>query len=160
MKHTEQWTLYDSIVQSYRSNFIASQSLMLAVGALFINENILLVLFVAFIAMFQMWYIWFRIIRVRTIIADFHKFNALYDFSNIINAHGALEIETKEPLTEYIYIKDRKIRKQANKNLSLCVEKPELKHNFRLTRIKLDIILPTTFSLIWIAIVIYCINKI
>ncbi len=116
MNYNERWVLYDSMIQSYRSNFIASQSLMLAVGALFINESLFLELFVAAVALFQTWYIWYRVIRVRAIISDYYKFNTLYDFSNKINSKGNIENNPKIPLTESIYAKNNKIRRRANSN--------------------------------------------
>lgn len=157
MKHKDQWSVYDTNVQAYRSNFISSQSLLLTVGALFIDKSVFLMIFVTLIALFQMWYVWFPVIRARTIISDFHKFNAKYeDFKNI-NINGEFEENTLNSLTEEVYVDNNKIRKKANAVLSKLIGDEKLKHNFRITRIKLDRILPVTFSVIWIVMCIYCV---
>ena len=148
--HSSQWSVYDSMIQSYRSNSLASQSLMLAVGAVLYNQRFLL-LFIAFlVAMFQMWYIWFRVIRVRSIISDFHKYAFKYNFTSFINKKGDLEEKPADPITEKIYLKDRKARKKANRNLAEKQNDPRLKYNFRMTRVKLDILLPLSFTFLWI----------
>lgn len=50
------WSLYDSIVQSYRSNMIASQSLLLAVEAILFERSILLESIICVIGLIQLWY--------------------------------------------------------------------------------------------------------
>ena len=152
-KHDLQWSVYDDLLQSYRSHSLASQSILLAVGALLYSKYYLLLLTFA-IAMTQIWYIWFRIIRTRSIITDFHKFSYKYNFASFINGNtGDLEENTTTPLTEEIYLKNRKIRKTANKVLAEKMHESKLKYNFRLTRIKIDIILPATITILWLAIV-------
>lgn len=159
MNNNEQWSVYDTNVQSYRSNFISSQSLLLTVGAIFVNESVWLEGCVAIIALIQMWLIWFRVINSRTIISDFYKFNAKYDFSNKINQSGEIEQNPIKPMTEetYVKFKNRKIRKKANANLAYLTGIDKLKSNLRITRIKLDIILPITFTIIWGMMFLYCI---
>ncbi len=157
MKHKDQWSVYDTNVQAYRSNFISSQSLLLTVGALFIDKSLFLIIFVTLIAFFQMWYVWFPVIRARTIISDFHKFSAKYEEFKNININGEFEEHTLNPLTEEVYVDNNKIRKKANAVLSKLIGDEKLKHNFRITRIKLDRILPVTFSAIWLVMCIYCV---
>ena len=154
MNYSEQWAINESLLQSYRNLSIASQSMILAVGALLYSKYYLLL--VAFAtAMFQMWYIWFRIVSSRAAITDYYKFNTLYGFSSFINRNtGCYEEHTSEPLTETVYLKSKKVQKEANNALATKVKEPKLKTNYRLTRIKLDIILPISFSFLWIIIVI------
>ena len=152
-KHESQWTLYDSNVQTYRSNSLASQALLLAVGAFLYKEEYIILLITFLVAMFQMWYIWYRVIRVRTIISDFHKFNFLYNFSSFVNNEGDFEPNTSLPLTEETYTKNTKTRRKANYILANQTGIAKLKYNYRLTRVKLDIMLPLSFSFLWIIII-------
>ena len=153
-KHEAQWTLYDSHVQAHRSNLLASQSLLLAVGAFLYEKEFLILVFTFLVAMMQMWYIWVRVIRVRTIISDFHKFNFLYRFSSFVNDRGEKEINPASPLTEETYTGKKDVRRKANLVLAEETHIPKLKKNYRLTRIKLDIILPISFSVLWLVIMI------
>ncbi len=52
------WSVYEANLQSYRNIFVASQSIMLAVGAILLDKGKLLVLLVACIAIFQIIYIY------------------------------------------------------------------------------------------------------
>lgn len=145
------WTLYDSIVQSYRSNMIASQSLLLAVAAIMVEKNSLFNTVICIIGLIQLWYVWFRVIRSRTIISDFHKFNAQYGFCEKINTDGDLR-STSNPanLTEEIYVSNSKIRNKANNQLAIITGEEKLRTNFRTTRKKLDYFLPFSFTIIWL----------
>ena len=50
------WSTYDSIVQDYRANMLASQSLLLAVEAILFERSILLEIIICAIGLFQLWY--------------------------------------------------------------------------------------------------------
>lgn len=154
---SNKWSTYEANVQSYRSNMIASQSFLLAASMFSIDRTVLGCACVT-IALFQLWFIWFRIIRVRTIISDYHKFdlgNKFYDCGQeIVEATE----HSKKPLDEDTYVKNRGVRKKVNEALSK--DKPKLKHNMRHTRVKLDLILPISFTLLWIIIFLYSIKVI
>ncbi len=154
---SDRWSTYDSNVQSYRSNMIASQSFLLAVATFSIEKTLLGCTCVA-IAIFQLWFIWFRVIRTRTIISDFHKFNLDTRFNNCGDEISDNAKYCGKPLEEDTYVKNRVIRKKVN----LVLEKinPKLKHNMRTTRVKLDLILPISFTLLWIVLFLYIINVI
>ena len=142
----ERWSTYEANVQSYRSNMIASQSFLLAVGAVLLGKNAFLLGICVAVALFQLWYIWYRVIRTRTIIVDYHKFNLSNRFSECGN-----KLESNDCyLTEETYLKNTSIRRKVNMQLAEDENKPKLKHNLRLTRIKIDLILPITFTIIWI----------
>ena len=91
-----QWTLYDANVQTYRSNSLATQSLLLAIGA-FVKDDAAVLLVAFAVAMLQMWYIWFRVIRTRTIISDYYKFNFKYQFSSFVNNRGGAGRKHRRP---------------------------------------------------------------
>lgn len=148
---SNKWNIYEANVQSYRSNMIASQSFLLAVGLFSINKVILCYACVA-IALFQLWYIWFRVIRVRTIISDYHKFDLKSKFDEYGQAFTKNANQNKKPLDEDTYVKNKKIRKKVNTTLAELENKPKLKHNMRQTRIKIDLILPISFTVLWIII--------
>ena len=139
-----QWTNYDSLLQSYRSNMIASQSLLIAAAALFYEKSYLLVLITCTLGLFNQWYVWFRVIRSRFLISDLHKFNALYHFRDLVKEKINIE------LTEDRYVHDRKLRDAANQLLADEAGVPRLRSNWRLTRKKLDLVIPITFSIIWL----------
>lgn len=150
----EKWSTYEGNIQAYRSNFLASQSIMIAVGAMLLKESWFLVGIVTFIALLQMWYIWFRVIYVRCIICDYHKF-AMYDKFN--NQGNIRKNNNDSMLQESVYVKSKKVRKKVNKNMERFYKYSTKFHNMRLTRIKIDIILPITMSIIWITFFVYSI---
>lgn len=154
---SDRWSTYDSNVQSYRSNMIASQSFLLAVATFSIDKTILGYTCIA-IAIFQLWFIWFRVIRVRTIISDFHKFNLDTRFNDCGEEITDMTTFCGKPLNEDTYVKNRLIRKKVNSVLARS--NPKLKHNMRTTRIKLDLILPISFTLLWIVLLFYTMNVI
>ncbi len=49
----EEWGIYEANVQSYRSNFLSSQSLLLAIGAITLEKNMWLTVIIALIAVIQ-----------------------------------------------------------------------------------------------------------
>lgn len=151
--YMQQWTLYDSNVQTYRANFIASQSLLLAVGALFFGKSFGMEVLIFCIALFQMWYIWIPIIHSRTTISDFYKFNALYNLSMLVDDNGDLATPGCVPLREHTYRKNDAVRVKANRAIAEITGNRKLQHNNRNTRIRLDHMLPLSFSLIWVAII-------
>ena len=67
------WSVYDSMIQSYRSSMIASQSLLLAVEAVTLEKSSLIGFIVCIIGLIQLWYIWFFVVKNRAIISDFYK---------------------------------------------------------------------------------------
>lgn len=148
------WSTYDSMIQAYRSNMISSQAFLLAVGAIVVDKSIIILLICFAIAVIQLWYIWYRVIRCRAIISDFYKFglSSLYD-----KCGNALK-EDKEPLNYDIYVKNKKIRKQVNKAYAIYRNNPKYKTNMRVTRFKLDVLIPITFSILWIALVLHGLN--
>lgn len=150
------WSVYDSMIQSYRSNMIASQSLLLAVEAILFEKNLIIEATICLIGLVQLWYVWFAIIRARAIISDFHKFNAIYNFNQIVNINGnKMCEETALPLTESVYVKNKSIRDKANNILAELTGEKKFKTNFRITRVKLDIIIPISFTFIWIVLIIF-----
>jgi len=151
-KEKSEWALYDSIVQSYRSNMIASQSLLLAVAAIFFSKEPFLVVVLCAIGLVLQWYIWFRIITKRCIISDYHKFNFQFELSKKINNEGNAMQEGDVPLSEQTYVSNRNVRKMANAWIVELTHNEKYKRNARITRVKLDYILPILFSIVWVLI--------
>lgn len=143
-----QWENNDSLLQSYRSNMITSQSLLIAAAAVFYQKSCLLVIAACLVGLFSQWYIWFGLIRARFLVADYHKFNAVYDLNDLVRSKTGLI------LTEDLYVNNREKRKAANRLLAQETGIPRLKSNWRHTRRKLDILLPATYSVIWILLLI------
>ncbi len=154
---SNKWNVYEANVQSYRSNMIASQSFLLAAG-MFSVDRIVLSCTCVIIALFQLWFIWFRVIRVRTIISDYHKFDLESKFNACGQEIDVFAEDCYKPLDEDTYVKNRTVRKKINETLSR--DNLKLKYNMRQTRIKIDLILPLSFTLLWIIIFLYSIKVI
>lgn len=142
------WAACDSTVQAYRSNFLASQSFLLGVGALLLGKSTFLVFLVAGLALISIWYIWYRVITVRKRIADYYEFDIGDRFS----------------ITTTQYIKDRKMRKDIYKAITESWDrfiylrngktKKEKFMTNRLTRLKMDIIIPTIMTIVWVSFIV------
>ena len=126
------WAVNERLLQSYRSIFIASQSFLLAVGALLIDgeKPNWLFGFVATASLIMIWYIWFPVVVARAKIVDYYK---LQVFTDIADEPGFCSEE------EYLRCAPR--RKAMNAVGG--------KKNWRVTRIKVDLFLPIIFTVIW-----------
>lgn len=173
--NNEKWSTYESNVQMYRSNFISSQSFFLAVGAILLGKGMLwIVLMLALIAAVNIWYIWFRIILSRIRIVDFHKFNMGKRFALKAVRPGENEVVMPDDPESGEYIKIREKDYAANKQIRtqinrLMSEKTELREqwaassdkghfkNMRATRLKIDVFIPISFSLVWLLFIGYSI---
>ncbi len=147
------WSTYESNLQSYRSNMLASQSFLLAVAGLFFGKSNCLGLLCAFIALFQLWYVWYRVIRARTRIVDFYK----YGLDQKYNCMGGLLKPGEKTLDESTYCTNWAVRKIVNDSEFTKYNgvKRFMRQNWRLTRIKLDIIMPVLFTVLWVAYVFF-----
>ena len=121
----DKWTINESLLQSYRTIFISSQSLFISAAALTTGGWIHLV--IIGIAIFQL-YIGFTVVRARALIVDYHK-----------HAVGSVRPE----LTEKEYVHDLKRRTEVNKTIGIST-------NWRQTRFKVDVLVPLSFLIIWI----------
>lgn len=139
------WSTNEAHIQAYRSSMISSQSFLLAVAAILLDKSKLLFAICAVVALIQLLYIWYPIIRRRTIISDYYSNDLMHRFSECgkqeVNCEGQLQVET--------YVKNKTVRKKVNEQLAKS--NPKLKHNFRRTRIKVDLLLPASFALIWVS---------
>ena len=110
---------------------------------------------ISIIGLFQIWYIWFRVIFIRTCILDYHKYGMNKIFDNDGNEITSEE-QRSNYLLEYTYANVRKTRTDVNTIMSEKWErKPSKFRNFRMTRVKLDIMLPIFFTLIWLLFIFY-----
>ena len=144
-KNAFKWSTYEANVQSYRSNLFSTQSILLAVCAFLLDRNsMILTIGISFIGLFQMWYIWFRVILTRVLIVDFYK----NDLNIKYNNKGKQISDCNDPLKEKTYIKNKKIRQNINLNEGIG-------NNIRMTRFKLDVLIPISISIIWIIFILY-----
>jgi hypothetical protein len=144
-KFENEWNTNESLLQSYRSIFLSSQSFLLAVGAILIDkENTTLLYIVGIMALFQIWFIWFRVVYTRLLIVDYYKYGGLLNNKEIDNLGGNREYLQADDK----YVSDLEYRKKVN---SIFVNSgSNFTSNLRTTRIKIDIIIPVIFTLIWI----------
>ncbi len=147
----EKWAVYEANVQAYRSNMIASQAFLLAVSSILLEKNEWVNLICVALALFQLWYIWIPVVFKRCIIVDYYKFELSKKYDNYGNPSENSDI----PLTENTYVKNKTIRNKIHMDLARKEGLNKLKHNIRITRLKLDIILPITFSILWIVFGVY-----
>jgi hypothetical protein len=125
------WSVYEANVQSYRSSSLSSQSIMLAVGAMLIDKPLPIFIGIAIIALIQIWPIWFLLINARIKIADFYKF----DMEG--KTYDGNRISLKK------YITDKNLRKYFGIK------------TYRVTRFKLDILLPILITIVWLILIAY-----
>ena len=125
------WSTYEANLQAYRSNFLSSQSIMLAVGAIIIDKSKIATILIAVIAVFQIIYVWLPVIYYRFLLVDFHK----YCLGDRFDVNGDfVEKENSEPLTELIYCKNKKIRHKVNEYLSRVISRESPFGNWSETR--------------------------
>ena len=137
-----EWNTNESLLQSYRSIFLSSQSFLLAVGAILLDKGNILIL-VAAISLIQIWFIWFRVVYARSLIVDYYKYGGLLDDEKISDLGGCsayLKADDK-------YVGDPEYRKKINSIFKSC--DLNFSKNMRLTRIKIDVLIPVTFTLVW-----------
>ena len=134
MSDFEKYQTNEDLLQSYRSIFISSESFLLAVGAIFLEKNLIMLLITVVIGLVMIWFLWFPIVRARHLIVDYYKYQAKLTSSskNICS------------VDDYVDKKNRELRKQTNKMLGINT-------NWRKTRKKIDLYLPILFSIVWVS---------
>ena len=138
MADTEgRWSINESLLQSYRSIFISSQSFLLAVGAIVSGKNEAVLFVTAAASLVMIWLIWFPVVRARHKIVDYYKYSVTLS-----------EPDRSQLCTEHQYVHNRELRKRANALFQIDT-------NWRPTRVKIDLMIPVAFSLIWIVLVAY-----
>jgi len=139
--HREKWNINENLLQSYRQIFTGSQAVFLAVGTFLAAESAGWLLYpVAGVGLLMIWFVWYRVVRVRHLLVDYHKY--LYDF--LVDHYQLPE----GICTEFEYLESSQARLKTNRALGLNT-------NWRLTRVKMDVILPAVYSLVWFLLVFY-----
>lgn len=147
MNSDNSWAINDANLQSYRNMYLSSQSIMLAVGAILIEKGLILIILLSIIALFQIYCIWVPIMHYRGLIVDFYKFKLGEHFD--WNGDFVEEI-AEHPLTDSIYCNNKKIRVKVNYLYSVNIYKEKPFSNYRKTRLKLDLFMPISMTLMWI----------
>ena len=137
MADLEKWSINESLLQSYRSIFISSQSFLLAVGAIASGKSTMVLVATATISLLMIWAIWFPVVRARHRIVDYHKYGALLS-----------DAKRSELCSEKEYVHNKELRKKANEAFGIG-------GNWRPTRLKVDLLTPLSFSLIWVVLILY-----
>lgn len=136
MNHNTLWAVYEANVQAYRGSFNSSQAILLAFGAIIYEKNTALFFFIAVVAILQIWCIWYRVIRTRILIVDYHKIFVDQKYQ-----------APQHDIGETAYLKDEDARRAFNQAAGM-------RSNWRLSRIKMDILLPIVYTLLWCAMLI------
>ncbi|MFP7723016.1 hypothetical protein [Lysobacter sp. A3-1-A15] len=135
MADLDRWSINESLLQSYRSLFISSQSFLLAVGAIMVGKERLILLSVAFFGLVMIWMMWFPAVRARHRIVDYYKFAA------------SLPPSQRDGLcSEGTYVKNRAARTATNEVFGI-------RTNWRETRLKLDLLTPLMFTAVWFVLI-------
>lgn len=141
MADLDKWSINETLLQSYRSIFISSQSFMLAVGAIISGKSIYVFMSIFFAGLVMIWFIWFPCVRARHRTVDYHKFGGTLDDSKL-----------SELCSEKEYVHNAELRKKAN--ILFGIET-----NWRPTRRKVDFLMPVIFSFIWFVLLVYEISQ-
>ncbi|MBX5487885.1 MAG: hypothetical protein IRZ17_14915 [Mycolicibacterium hassiacum] len=154
LRPDSKWSTYESNVQAYRQLSVATQSLFLATGAILLGSGAELAFFVTFLmAQVAAWYVFYPVIFSRCAIVDYHKFN----LGSRFNREGR-QVETvsaEEALREHEYasfLAGRRLRKKVYLQLAPVHGRPF--RTLRMTRKKLDLVLPAMFTFAWLFFVI------
>ncbi|MDP1559473.1 MAG: hypothetical protein Q8K59_04955 [Nitrosomonas sp.] len=137
MADMEKWSINETLLQSYRSIFISSQSFLLAVGAIVSGKNHIVLYAIAAISLLMIWAIWFPVVRARHRIVDYYKFGARLP-----------EAERTKLCSEKQYVHDHELRKTTNNLFGI-------ETNWRPTRKKLDFMMPVLVSSVWAVLIVY-----
>ena len=135
MQNSEKYQSNEDLLQSYRSIFISSESFLLAVGAIFLEKSLLLLIITSTIGLIMIWCLWFPIVRARHLIVDYYKYQAQ------TTANNELICSMKD------YVHNRKLRKETNRILGIST-------NWRETRKKVDLYIPILFSIVWVSLIV------
>ena len=148
LQATDQWSVYEANVQSYRNMAMSSQSLYLTAGAIFLGNHESVALFaIMTLALVTQWFIWFPVIFSRTAIVDFHKFNLGERF----NADGLKRANAEDAqLDERKYANTRAhaLRKTVYAGMIELGYKDF--RTMRMSRTKIDFYLPLMLTTLWI----------
>ena len=138
MTNSERRQMNESLLQNYRSSFIASQSLLIATGAMFYQKNDIVFMFIGIVALAQM-VLWARVIYIRGLIVDYYEYNV----GKIFNCNG-YRIEYNERLSADAYVKNREVRKRVNDTLN------HYRYRFDGTSFKVDVFMPISYFVLWL----------
>lgn len=140
MDALNRWAINESLLQSYRSIFISSQSFLLAVGAIMVGQTAALVYLTAIIGLVVTWFIWVPVVSARHKIVDYYKHAAKLDPEFLTTL-----------CSEEQYMSSEMRYREANTILGVTT-------HWRKTRKKVDGCLPVLFSAIWVALMLhqYC----
>ncbi len=138
------WATNEALLQSYRAIFITTQSIFIAIGV-FSVDSLILNITIFCISVITIWKIWFPVVRSRHLAVDFFKYSLELD-------DDRLEELLKECKNEKVYISNEDIRRKADVILGCD------KH-WRKTRVKIDIVIPVLFTIIWILLVYITISR-
>ena len=126
---TREWGEHEAMLQSYRSDFLSSQSIMLAVGALVLDKSAILTYIVSALGLIQI-YILNQAIRARAKVITCHRNDLPTD---------------KEFINKYVH--NYKFRKKVNKKKGIKV--------WTEGRVKFDIVVPAIMTLMWLLYITY-----
>ncbi len=136
------WSVNESLLQSYRSIFISSQSFLLAVGAVTFDRYAFLNIILAVMSLVMIWWIWLPVVTARRRIVDYYKFS--------LSLTAEQQLYYFEHFTEGQYVSDGKSREQVNDYLENTLQLTHKITDMRETREKVDFWLPFGFSIIWL----------
>jgi hypothetical protein len=136
------WSVNESLLQSYRSIFISSQSFLLAVGAFSFEKFHMLNILLSILSLAMIFGIWIPVVRARRRIVDYYKYSLRLD--------DAQREQLKLIAGESDYVLNGNRRNEANQFLKDTLALNQPVSDLRETRKKVDVFLPLGFVLIWL----------
>ena len=134
-----EWSTYDANVQGYRQIYLSSQSIFLAVGAIFVTSHQKLVIIMFAIALVQIC-LWLSVISARHKVVDFHKYS-LYKYFDENGEKIKASISSALDLDTYVH--------SSNVRKKIGIK------TWRRTRIILDICCSALLILTWLFMVLF-----
>jgi hypothetical protein len=144
-----QWQVNESLLQSYRGLAMTAQSFLLAVGAIVATARIggpvpaMAFAVIAAAGLLHLWWIWVPVVRARALIVDYYKFQVEPD----LGEDRLAELARRCPPDRFVAA----ARLRAEIRVAFFGQPPS--GPGRLTRAKLDLIVPGLYTAVWLALI-------
>jgi hypothetical protein len=138
MTDFESYSMNETLLQYYRTIFISSESFLLTVGAIVVDKSLIVFLLIAGISIYMIWDIWYEVVGFRHLIVDYYKYHI-----------GSKYLCTEDQYVDY----DEQYRDALNN-----ANQPSFT-TWRETRIKMDRLIPTLFTIVWGILILYALYE-
>ena len=145
----QNWAVYEANVQQYRVLSATVQSFLLAIGSILFTTSKpvpgLLLMMIAVMGVGHVAWVWIPVVFARHKVIDYYKYQ--HDKKLSVEARAELE----QFCGEKQYVKKSALRRAVNEKF---FGDPSLRV-WRLTRVKLDLVVPLAYVAFWIALALW-----